>query len=77
MPGTVSWPFSFKLKPSFLLLIHAYSVESKLDVYRKTEFPPIPCVVLVVDGEVKYAGNSNEVEKFLDEALEGVYPREE
>ncbi|GJJ76178.1 hypothetical protein EMPS_08537 [Entomortierella parvispora] len=47
------------------------------NVYRKTEFPPIPCVVLVVDGEVMYAGSSSQLEKFLGEAVKALYPSEE
>ncbi|KAF7720681.1 hypothetical protein EC973_006538 [Apophysomyces ossiformis] len=46
------------------------------NIYRKTEYRPIPCVVLVVDNEVKFAGSSSQLDEYLNVALEALYPKD-
>ncbi|KAG0060521.1 hypothetical protein BGZ89_012202 [Linnemannia elongata] len=46
-------------------------------IFRKTEYVAIPCIVLVVDNEVRFAGSGSRFEEHLDVALKEVYPKEE
>lgn len=55
---------------------HVLLSSQKLDIYRKTEYRPIPCIVLVVDNEVKFAGSSSQFNEHLDMAIETLYPKE-
>ncbi|KAI8603350.1 hypothetical protein EDD21DRAFT_413111 [Dissophora ornata] len=38
-------------------------------IYRKTEYVAIPCIVLVVDNEVRFAGSGTKFKEHLDVAL--------
>ena len=41
-----------------------------LEVFKKTEYKAIPCVIVLVDGEITYAGSPREeFEKALDDSL--------
>ncbi|KAF8919687.1 hypothetical protein BGZ58_004625, partial [Dissophora ornata] len=45
-------------------------------IYRKTEYVAIPCIVLVVDNEVRFAGSGTKFKEHLDVALKELYPEE-
>lgn len=49
---------------------------SKLDLYRKTEYVAIPCIILVVDSEVRFAGCALKFKGHLDMALKELHPKE-
>ncbi|KAF9356337.1 hypothetical protein BGX26_005408 [Mortierella sp. AD094] len=59
---------------SVLEVIHHVRGAKYEVIYRKTEYVAIPCIVLVVDNEVRFAGSGTGFERHLDVASKELYP---
>lgn len=50
----------------------------RLAVFKKTEYKAIPCLIVTLDGEVKYVGSESKgFRAALEEAVKAAPPKEE
>ena len=60
---------------SKLTIIPPFGLQN-IAIFKKTGYFALPCVVLLVDGVVKFAGSGSKFEGHLEETLNELHPNE-